>query len=122
VIGVPLATAVSFALAVALPSGPAFAGTVTVLPGQTLSQVAAEENTTVAALAAANGITNPDLVRAGAVLQIPGAPAAAPAPAPPPAPTPAAPATTTVTVQLGETLTAPRRRPWPPPTGSATPI
>jgi LysM repeat protein len=81
-------------LTVAWPSTPAYAGTVTVQPGQTLSQVAQDDNTTVAALSAANGITNPNVVGAGTVLQIPGA---APAPA-----APAAPAT--VTVQLGQTL------------------
>jgi LysM repeat protein len=50
---------------------PAFAGSVRVGPGETLSSIAARYHTTVAALASANGITNPDLVFAGAVLQIP---------------------------------------------------
>src|SRR5580658_4334172 len=86
-------------LAAALPSGSAFAGTVTVQPGQTLSQVAAEEDTTVAALAAANGITNPNLVAAGAVLHVPAA-------SPPAAGATPAPATTTVTVQPGQTLSS----------------
>ena len=54
-----------------VPPAAAFAGTVTVQPGQTLSQVATEEHTTVAALAAANGISQPDLVVAGTVLQVP---------------------------------------------------
>ncbi|HXQ60368.1 MAG TPA: LysM peptidoglycan-binding domain-containing protein [Acidimicrobiales bacterium] len=84
------------ALAGILPSGDAYAGTVTVQPGQTLSQVAIDEHTTVAALMAANNIGNPDVVLAGTVLQVPGS---TPAPAPP-APAPVA----TVTVQLGQTL------------------
>ncbi len=56
-----------------------------VRPGETLSGIAARYGTTSRALAAANGITNPNLVVAGARLGIPGAaaPAAAPAPAPP---------------------------------------
>src|SRR5579871_2906837 len=68
-----LAGALSGALAVGGAS-PAAAATVTVQRGQTLSQLAAQLHTTVAALAAANGITNPDRVLAGAVLQVPGAP------------------------------------------------
>ena len=55
-------------------AGAASAATVTVQRGQTLTQIAAQLHTTVAALAAANGITNPDRVQAGAVLQVPGAP------------------------------------------------
>ena len=91
-----LLTMAASLLAAALPSGSAFAGTVTVQPGQTLSQVAAEEDTTVAALAAANGITNPNLVAAGAVLHVPASGA----------PGPAGPRFTTVEVQPGETLSA----------------
>jgi LysM repeat protein len=125
-VGLPLSALIALGLgigltgvlAVLLPSGTASAGTtvtVTVQPGESLSQVAAEENTTVAALVAANGITNPDLVDAGAVLVVPGAgpaaaaapppvaPAAAPTPTPTPAPAPA-PADVTVTVQPGQTL------------------
>lgn len=51
----------------------AWAGTVTVQPGQTLSQVAAELGTTVAALAAANGLANPNRVLAGELLRVPSA-------------------------------------------------
>ncbi len=66
------------------PSAPATVVHV-VRPGETLSGIAARYGTTSRALAAANGITNPNLVVAGARLGIPGAaaPAAAPAPAPP---------------------------------------
>jgi len=99
-------------LAVSLPSGAAFAGTVTVQPGQTLSEVAAETDTTVAALAAANGIGNPDLIVAGSVLRVPGSPASAPSAPAPSAPAPTTPAPTTpaptktVTVAPGETLSS----------------
>ena len=104
-VGLPLVAILGVGLAVVLGSGPAYAGTVTVQSGQSLSQVAAEVHTTVAALATANGISNPNLVEAGAVLQIPGSSAAAPPPAA--APTVATPPpTSTVTVQPGETLSA----------------
>ncbi len=95
-LGLPVASLLACGLSLGWPSGTATAATVTVQSGQSLSQVAAEENTTVAALAAANGITNPNVVDAGTVLQIPGTATAAAAPA--------APAVTTVTVQLGQTL------------------
>ena len=98
VIGLPLAILAAVALATVTGGGQAFAGTVTVQPGQSLSQVAAEEGTTVAALAAANGITNLNLVDAGVVLQVPGGADAAPV-------APAG-ASTTVTVEPGETLSA----------------
>jgi LysM repeat protein len=98
-IGLPLAALASVTLAALSPGGQAFAGTVTVQPGQSLSQVAAEEGTTVAALVAANGITNPDLVDAGAVLQVPGSSSTPPVVV-------AAAAATSVTVEPGETLSA----------------
>jgi N-acetylmuramoyl-L-alanine amidase len=50
----------------------AFAATTTVRPGDTLSAIATRYHTTVTALAAANGITNPNLVFAGAKLTLPG--------------------------------------------------
>jgi LysM repeat protein len=96
VLGLPLAGLLACGLALGWPAGTASAGTVTVQPGQSLSQVAAEEHTTVGALAAANGITNPNVVDAGTVLQVPGT-AAAPVAVP-------TPAVTTITVQLGQTL------------------
>jgi LysM repeat protein len=106
VAALPVAAVLVGALAIGLPSGAAFAGTVTVRPGQTLSQVAAEEGTTVAALAAANGITDANDIAAGAVLQLP-APSVPAAPGAPAAPAPAAaPATITVTIRPGETLSA----------------
>lgn len=52
----------------------------TIKPGDTLSALARRYGTTVAALAAANGIKNPNLIRAGAHLTIhPGSKPAAPA-------------------------------------------
>ena len=51
--------------------GPAGATSVQVGPGQTLSQIAGNYGTTVPALAAANGIADPNLVLAGATLLIP---------------------------------------------------
>ncbi|HEY7947378.1 MAG TPA: LysM peptidoglycan-binding domain-containing protein [Acidimicrobiales bacterium] len=88
----------ALALALILPSADAYAGTITVQPGQTLSQVALQLHTTVAALVAANNIGDPNVVLAGTVLQVPGS---TPPPAPP---APPAPAPVTVTVQLGQTL------------------
>jgi LysM repeat protein len=88
---------------------PAFGGTVRVVPGDTLWAIAARLHTTVAQLASANGITNPNRLMVGMVLQIPGGPS----PSPPPAPSPAAGYTgavavsdTVVVVRPGDTLTA----------------
>ncbi len=50
----------------------------TIRSGDTLSGIAARYRTTVSALAAANGIRNPNLIRAGATLRIPGASSPAP--------------------------------------------
>ena len=50
---------------------PARATSVQVAPGQTLGGIAATYGTTVSALAAANGMVNPNLVLAGATLLIP---------------------------------------------------
>lgn len=44
----------------------------TVKRGDTLSEIAEKYNVTVAALAAANGITNPDRIDVGQILTIPG--------------------------------------------------
>ncbi len=66
--------------------------------GDTLSAIAARYNTSVAALAQANGIANPNLIYAGRTLQIPGT---APAPAPSAAST-----AMTYTVRPGDTLSA----------------
>lgn len=51
-------------------TAPAGAGGHIVAPGETLSRIAADHGTTVAALAAANGIADPDLIPAGRVLTI----------------------------------------------------
>ncbi|MBN1920102.1 MAG: LysM peptidoglycan-binding domain-containing protein [Anaerolineae bacterium] len=48
------------------------AGTYTVRPGDSLSSIAARFGTTVAALAAQNGITNPELIYVGQVLRLSG--------------------------------------------------
>jgi LysM repeat protein len=57
----------------------------TVQPGDNLFRIALRFNTTVSALAAENGITNPRLIYVGQVLRIPGAPPVSPTPPPPPA-------------------------------------
>ncbi len=57
------------ALATILVSGPVNASTITVLPGDTLSGLAAKYGTTVQALAQTNGIENPDLIYAGQTLE-----------------------------------------------------
>jgi len=84
----------------------AFAATTTVRPGDTLSAKALRYGTTVAALAAANGITNPNQIFAGATILIPSAPATTPGAASTPAPSAAAPSTTTVVVRYGDTLSS----------------
>ncbi|MCL4239217.1 MAG: LysM peptidoglycan-binding domain-containing protein [Anaerolineae bacterium] len=83
-------------------------GTYTVVRGDTLSTIATRFNTTVAALAQLNSILNPNLIYAGQVLRVPGAPVPvptqpAPAPTQPPTlPGPIRPATHVV--QPGENL------------------
>lgn len=69
-------------------------GTHTVTRGETLASIAARYGTTPAALAAANGITNPNRIYAGSRLSVPSAARTAPAPA----------ATAAYTVQRGDTL------------------
>jgi LysM repeat protein len=71
--------------------------------GDTLWAIASRYGTTVAAVAAANGIANPSFIRVGQQLVIPGATAAPPAA---PTPAPAASASTVHVVQAGETLWA----------------
>ena len=58
---------------VALPSATSSATTVRVAPGETLLGIAVKYGTTVAALAAANNLTDPNTIVAGSVLQVPGA-------------------------------------------------
>lgn len=69
----------STAGALALAAGAGFAGTGRhqVSAGETLSAIAAQEGTTVSALASANAIADPDMIRVGRVLTVPGAPTAA---------------------------------------------
>ncbi|HAM00710.1 MAG TPA: hypothetical protein DCQ30_00550, partial [Acidimicrobiaceae bacterium] len=92
-----VATAVASLPALAAFGGtwttPAWAGTVTVRPGQNLSQIAAQLHTSVAALVAANRLADPNRVLAGQLLEIPGSS------------TGAAPGTAVV-VQPGQTLSA----------------
>jgi LysM repeat protein len=88
-------------LAAALPASAAT--TVKVLPGQNLSQIAAKYGTSVTALAAENGITNPNIVVLGSILTIPTS--SAPAPAAPSAATTSS-VTSSVVVQVGDTLSA----------------
>ncbi len=78
-----------------------FAFPYTVEPGDTLSAIARRFNTTVQDIVNANNIPNPNLIRVGQVLEIPGDGSGAP---PPPAPTPAPSPGGTYTVQPGDTL------------------
>lgn len=65
----------------------ASSGTYTVEPGDTLSAIAARFGTSVEAIAATNGIADPNLIYAGQVISIPsGTVAVSVAPSPPPAP------------------------------------
>jgi LysM repeat protein len=82
------------AVAVLAVAGPA--GTYVVRPGDTLSAIASRLGVSVSALAAANGIEDPNRVYAGQSLTVPGS--ASPAPAP-------AASARTHTVAAGETLT-----------------
>jgi LysM repeat protein len=82
----------------------AFAVTTIVRPGDTLSAIARRYDTTVTALAAANGITNPNQIFAGSTIAIPGPPT--PAPVAPPTPSPVVPTTSTVVVRNGDTLSS----------------
>jgi len=88
--GVPAAPSAPAAPATPAPA-PSLSGTYTVKSGDTLSGIAAKYGTTVAALAAANGISNPNLIKVGQVLKLSGA---APAPA----------AASTYVVKAGDTL------------------
>jgi LysM repeat protein len=79
-----------------------------VQPGDTLYRIALQFGTSVQAIAAANGITNPGLIYAGQRLTIPGvdaAPPATPPPVVPPVVPPTTPPTTAVyVVKPGDTL------------------
>ncbi|MGE0228815.1 MAG: LysM peptidoglycan-binding domain-containing protein [Dehalococcoidia bacterium] len=70
------------------PPAPSGGAVYVVRPGDTLGAIAARFGTTIAALVAANGIANPDIVPVGMELRIPGAtdtPMTEPSPPPPPA-------------------------------------
>ncbi len=69
-------------------------GTYTVQRGDSLATIAAKFNINYFELARLNGITNPDVLRVGQVLQVPGAPPPAPEPAPGQAPLGQAPPST----------------------------
>ncbi len=56
---------------VALLFTPSSATTVSVAPGETLTGIADQFGTTVAALEAANNLTDPNTIIAGSVLQVP---------------------------------------------------
>jgi LysM repeat protein len=79
--------------------GSAGAATVTVAPGQTLTQIARSYGTTVPVLASVNGLSDPNSVEAGTVLQVPSS-ASTPATSTPS--TPASPST--VVVAPGQSL------------------
>ena len=63
-----------------LAASPALGAQVRVAQGETLSAIAARHGTTVAALAEANGIADPNRIRSGARLRVPGASVPARAP------------------------------------------
>lgn len=88
--------ALAFILALALLPTPGYAEscTYTVRPGDTLGGIAARYGTSVAALAEANSIANPNIISVGATLTIPGCGAEPTTPGAPPAEAdaPAAPA------------------------------
>ncbi|MFA6734485.1 MAG: LysM peptidoglycan-binding domain-containing protein, partial [Sphaerochaetaceae bacterium] len=77
-----------------LSGGAASGGSYTVQPGDTLTGIAASHGTTVAAIADANGIPDPNRIQAGQRITIPGGGSAAPAPS-----------QRRYTVQPGDTLT-----------------
>jgi LysM repeat protein len=96
--------------AVAAPATPATPGATVhvVASGEHLTGIARRYGTTIAALVAANGISNPSYIRAGTRLTVPGrAPAATAAPA---APAPAPAAARVHRVTSGENLTGIARR------------
>ncbi|SNR38753.1 LysM peptidoglycan-binding domain-containing protein [Blastococcus mobilis] len=72
----------------AAPAPASAAGSYTVRAGDTLGGIAKAHGTTWQVLAQLNGLGNPNVIRVGQVLRLPGA--AAPTPAPAPAPAPAA--------------------------------
>jgi LysM repeat protein len=113
--------ATSPAASAASPASAGSGSTYTVQDGDTLDSIAARLGTTAAALAAANHLTDPNLIFAGQVLAIPhgsiGAGTEAPATTEAPAPTEAsatAEATTPTTTTPPPTTPAPSTTPAPP--------
>ena len=87
---------------------PATSGGVHVVaPGETLSEIAERWGVGARALAEANGIADPNLVRIGSRLRIPGGGGSS---SPPPPPAAAAPPPSTYTVQRGDSLIGIARR------------
>ncbi|MDO5700082.1 MAG: LysM peptidoglycan-binding domain-containing protein [Bowdeniella nasicola] len=86
---------------------PAVKVTHTVVPGDTLSRIAAKHGTSVSALVKANGLTNPNLIFVGQSIVVSGTSSTAaptkPAPAKP-KPAPAKPSNATYVVRSGDTL------------------
>jgi LysM repeat protein len=80
------------------PTAPPADCTYVVQPGDTLGSIAQYYGTTVAELASLNSISNPNVIYAGQVLQLPGCSTAPPPTVEPPI------ATTTYTVVVGDTL------------------
>lgn len=79
----------------------ASAASYTVVPGDTLSAIASRHGVSVSELAQTNGVANPDLIRVGQVLTIPGEPAPSATPTRPAGDHPRA-----HVVQPGESLSA----------------
>ena len=90
-------------LAALVVAGQAAASAYVLRPGDTLSGVAARNRVSAAALAQANGITNPDRVLAGTSLRIPGGPATAGTPV-------AGAGPTSYTIKAGDNLETLARR------------
>jgi LysM repeat protein len=105
-VAVTLLSTVTLILTAATPAAAAPAGTVTVRLGDTLAAIAARTHTTVAALAVANGIANPNRIVAGTVLRIPGTGAPSTGASGPGPGANAAGAPQTVVVRVGDTLSA----------------
>ncbi len=85
------------------PSSPPSSGVHIVQRGENLFRIALRYGLTTQALAAANGIANPNRVYVGQRLTIPGSSGTSPAPEPSPEP---APSDQTYTVKRGDTLSA----------------
>lgn len=86
------------------PPPPGGGGTYTVVPGDTLSSIAARFGTTWQEIAALNNISNPNIIHVGQVLQVPGG-GGPPPPPPPPGPTPPPPPPTSGSLEIGSQST-----------------